>query len=125
MGMGRGPADPKKKKIINKIYKNKYSDKLINKFNNIYMVPLKKKYKWGTNNLYNYSAKNKIHPTYVQKILSEKRYNKKDYFEILKNLKNQDAKKFNPFKLIASTNIYSNKPLGTWRPSKYLKIKKF
>ena len=41
------------------------------------MVPLKKKYKWGTNNLYNYSAKNKIHPTYVQKILSEKRYNKK------------------------------------------------
>ena len=48
---------------------------------------------------------------------------KRLFVVILKNLKNQDAKKFNPFKLIASTNIYSNKPLGTWRPSKILKDK--
>ncbi len=123
MGMGRGPGNLSSEKIVNNLFKSKYKNLQIKKFNKKFMEPLKKKYKWGTNLYYKFSAKNKIHPTYVQKLLLDKRYDKNNYLKILENLKKVDAKKFNPFKLIASSNIYTDNIKSAWQPINDLKDK--
>ena len=77
---------------------------------------LKKKYKWGTNKFYRFAAKNKIHPSYIQKMLSDKRYLKKDYVKMLMILKKQETRKFNPLKIITEKNTYNLNPNGKWKP---------
>ena len=37
----------------------------------------------GKNSLYNFSAKNNIHPTFVQRLLSEEKFNKSHTLKIL------------------------------------------
>ncbi len=111
-GMGRGPGNLKTEDIIK--YKNK-----ANKENNhipkkikVYFNNLKKIYKWGKNRYYFLAAKHKIHPTYIQKILSDKRYKKNEYLQIINQLKKIDTKKFNPYKLINSSFFLSEKATG-------------
>ena len=123
-GMGRGPGNLKTEKILK--YKNNYNyfkknnvSKTILKF----FLKLKKNYKWGTNKYYKYAAKNKIHPTYIQEILSDERYKKSNYKKILKNLKETESRKYNPFKLISPKNILISKGKGRWSPFKEINRK--
>ena len=51
---------------------------------------------WGTNLYYYLSAKYKIHPTYIQNMLSEKRYEENEIMLAIENLKLQKCKSFNP-----------------------------
>jgi len=105
-GMGRGPGNTKTEELIKYFQdsshvKNAAIQKLYLKFSK-----LKMKYKWGTNKYYNLSGKYKIHPTYVQTMLSDERYKKNDYISAIKYLKNKTAKTFNPFTLLSAFNIY-------------------
>ena len=111
LGMGRGPGNLKTEEIINhsKVEKNKYLIKKLIKEN---FSPLKKKYKWGSNLYYRLAAKFKIHPTYIQEMLTDKRYKKNNYLQIIKNLSRNDSTKFNPFKLISPQNVYIKDPIG-------------
>jgi len=123
-GMGRGPGNLRTEKILQKVpgYKiSKKFRKVQNKF-----VKLQKNYKWGPNQYYKFAAQKKIHPTYIQRILADKRYVKNDYKKIFGSLSKIDSKKFNPFKLINSIyfdNSTKNKK-GSWSPEKLLKDKK-
>ena len=67
---------------------------------------MKRKYKWGTNEYYRLSGKYKIHPTYIQTMLSDPRYKKFDYMNAIRYLKNKSAKNFNPFTLLSAFDIY-------------------
>jgi hypothetical protein len=69
---------------------------------------LKKKFKWGPNKYYFFSGKNKIHPTYVQMLISDKRVKKKNFIKILKNISINKSKKFNPTQLKTSIIFYKN-----------------
>ena len=86
-----------------------------------YFKKLKKIYKWGSNKYYSLAAKNKIHPTYIQKILSDDRYKKVEYLQIIHQLKKIDTRKYNPYKLINSSFFISNKPFGRDEPKKIFK----
>ena len=120
-GMGRGPGNLKTEEIL------KYSNfcKKTEKFNNILktFLKLKKFYKWGSNIYYKMGAIKKIHPTYIQKILNDNRYKKKEYKKIINELGASDTSKFNPYKLINSAYFISNKPKGSFVPSNILKKK--
>ena len=123
-GMGRGPGNLRTEKIINYLKgfrSSKDFKKLLSDFQK-----LQSYYKWGPNKYYEYAAKNKIHPTYIQRILSDKRYVKNDYKQIFGSLSKIDSKKFNPFKLINSIyfNDNTNNKKGSWSPEKLLKDKK-
>lgn len=108
-GMGRGPGNLKTEDIL------KYSRdcKESREFNHIkkYFLKLKKQFKWGTNKYYFYAAKNKIHPTYIQNLLSDKRYSKIEYQNILSSLANSGSKKYNPARLINSRYFLTKKKL--------------
>ncbi len=99
-GMGRGPGNLKTEDILT--YLNNY--KKTKNFTKLksYFESLKKIYKWGPNKYYRLAAINKIHPTYIQRILSDKRYNQIDYLRIIKSLSRSDTKKFSPNRLINS-----------------------
>lgn len=119
LGMGRGPGNTKTEALLKSLkIKGSSNLKHIYGLRNKFFNVLKKKYKWGTNKFYKFAALNRIHPTYIQEILSDSRYKKKDYQNILNNLKQTDSRKYNPFKLITPKNIYIGKPKGKWDPYK-------
>ena len=76
--MGRGPGNLKTEDIIK--YTSQYKSTKKFKLTKLYFDNLKKEYKWGPNKYYKFAAEKKIHPTYVQKILSDNRYKKNEYF---------------------------------------------
>lgn len=111
LGMGRGPGNTQTEQLIKYFYGNnsdtfKKIKKISLKFNS-----LKKKYNWGTNKYYWLSGKYKIHPTYIQMILSDKRYDNFNFLEIINNLKKQKANKFDPNEFFAALNFFKNKPI--------------
>ncbi len=121
-GMGRGPGNLKTEDIIKHTGQFKSTKKF--KSTKSYFEKLKKKYKWGPNKYYKFAAEKKIHPTYVQKILSDNRYKQNEYFEILNSLSNLNSKIFNPSKLDNSTYFISDiKKEGAWNPKSVFKGK--
>ena len=105
-GMGRGPGNTKTEELI-KFFedKNRNKEKPIKNLLTIFLK-LKKKYKWGTNKYYHLSGKYRIHPTYIQTMLSDPRYKKFDYMNAIKYLKNKSAKSYNPLSLLSAFDIY-------------------
>jgi 4-hydroxy 2-oxovalerate aldolase len=73
-GMGRGAGNLKLEELLKK-EKKQEEYKLIKNFIKNRMCDLKKKYNWGTNLFYKISAKNNIHPTFIQRLMEEKKYN--------------------------------------------------
>ena len=121
-GMGRGPGNLRTEVILR--YYNIFrflNKKNINKSTLNFFLSLKKKYNWGKNKFYAFAARNKIHPTYIQQILSDERYLKNDYNKILSALSKLDTKKYNPNKLVNSAIFLSNSTSGTWAPKSVLK----
>ena len=100
LGMGRGAGNAKIEDLIRKLKKEK-PNKIYNLIESDF-VKLKKKYKWGSNKYYNLAGKYRIHPTYIQTILNDKRYKKFDYIKIINNLKKINASKYNPNELMYS-----------------------
>jgi 4-hydroxy 2-oxovalerate aldolase len=109
LGMGRGPGNTKTEELVKSIYGNSSKTtreikKLLPEFN-----LLKKKYNWGTNKYYWLSGKYKIHPTYIQMLLSDNRYKNFNYTEVIQNLKKYKASKYNPNTLYLAMDFYQNK----------------
>lgn len=120
-GMGRGPGNTKTEYLILEL--NRKKEYLINLFNLIkkYFDPLKEKYKWGSNPFYYYAGMNSIHPTFVQEMLSDSRFDIEDIYNNLKNLSTIGGKKFSK-ELIALGKISYRKIIkGDWEPNKVLK----
>jgi 4-hydroxy 2-oxovalerate aldolase len=122
LGMGRGPGNLLTEKILK--FKSEKNIKYINQLNYIFFNSLLKKYNWGPNKYYKYAAINKIHPTFVQEILSDKRYTTKDYMRILESLKDKETKKYNPNKLFTPNNIFFGKASGSFLPINFFIGKK-
>ena len=100
MGMGRGAGNLKLEKFLVS-QKKTFNKKILNLFLKKYMVPLNKKYKWGKNKYYKYSAKNNIHPTFVQRFLEEKKFQTKHILKMLQFLKKNKATQYD-------MNIFDN-----------------
>ena len=87
MGMGRGAGNLKTEDLLKKIAKHN-SKNHVPKFINSSMIKLKNYYNWGPNKFYKLSAILKIHPTYVQEMLSDERFPNNKIFNILHRIKN-------------------------------------
>ena len=107
-GMGRGAGNTITEELLKKLKKNNFNkidQKLINKFK-----VMKQKYKWGPNKIYEIAADYKIHPTYVQLLLTGKPFveYRNNVLEVLKNLKTSSSK-FEINKLYLALNKNSKK----------------
>ena len=118
-GMGRGPGNLQTEYLvieiaeIKKIFLNlKPLLSIINK----HFKPLQKVYEWGINPYYYLSAKNAIHPTFIQLMLSDPRYDEEDILTVINNLSKSGGQKFNLQSLEDGRNFYKSKPNGSWSP---------
>ncbi len=110
LGMGRGPGNVKTELLCSylnftKLKKNNliFLTDIVDK----YFSALKKKYMWGTNLYYYLSANHRIHPTYIQNMLSDERYEDNEMILAIENLKKQKCKLFNPTVLKNSKKFFN------------------
>ena len=120
-GMGRGPGNTKTEYLILEL--NRKKEHLINLLNLIknYFEPLKEKYKWGSNPFYYFAGLNSIHPTFVQEMLSDTRFDSEDIYYNLNNLSTVGGRKFSKELISLGKNYYRKINKGDWDPSKVIK----
>ncbi len=125
-GMGRGAGNTKTEILSLEIAKLRNRDFNISALMSIIdsvFLPLKEKYRWGSSPYYYLSGMYGVHPTYVQQMISDKRYSDEDIIAALDHLKNVNAKHFSETELGISRNFYKGKPRGSWSPKAVFKNK--
>ena len=78
--------------------------------------PLQSKYCWGKNPYYYLSGKYGIHPSFIQEMLSDSRYDDEDLLTVIDNLRKVGGKKFSIQALESGRNFYKGEPSGSWSP---------
>jgi 4-hydroxy 2-oxovalerate aldolase len=125
-GMGRGPGNAQTEYIILALASYRKSQgnyikllELIDK----YFKPMKNSFGWGINPFYYLAGQYGIHPSYVQEMLQDKRYNAEDILAVIDFLRINGGKKFSLNTLVSARSFYSGKPYGKWDPKTLLKDK--
>ncbi len=123
-GMGRGPGNAQTEYISIELddYRNLNTNKtkLLKLIRN-HFKSLKEQYGWGINSYYYLAGKYNIHPTYIQKMIIDTRYNEEDIVSVIDHLKERGGDKFNPDVLETARHFYSDEEKGTWEPEKVIK----
>jgi 4-hydroxy 2-oxovalerate aldolase len=125
-GMGRGAGNIKTEFALLQFskYVKKNSDislllKLIeNKFD-----IMKQKYQWGTNPYYYLAGQHKIHPTFIQSMLSELKLEPLEMLSAIDNLKSEEGRNFNRNLIEVGKKLYKGKTKGSWNPFNLIKGK--
>jgi 4-hydroxy 2-oxovalerate aldolase len=122
--MGRGPGNAQTEYLDIELdsYRklNTSKTKLLKLIRN-HFRPLKEQYGWGINPYYYLAGKYNIHPTYIQKMITDTRYNEEDIVSVIDYLKEQGGGKFNPDVLETARHFYSDETKGTWNPENAIK----
>jgi len=120
-GMGRGAGNVKTELLAIEISQLRGANcnmkpimaLIANSFN-----PMKDKYGWGTNPFYYLSGINSVHPTYVQEMMADTRYNEDDIIAVIEHLGKKGGNKYSKNILGEARNYYPAKPQGNWSPVK-------
>lgn len=118
-GMGRGPGNARTEELmieLAEIRGQKTHMKPMMKLIREFFGPLKKTHDWGTNPYYFLSGKYSIHPTYVQKMLSDPRYTDDDIIAVLEHLRTLGGQKFSDAVLEEARAFYTSEARGAWDP---------
>lgn len=122
-GMGRGPGNARTEELVIELAERKdIQINLVPLMTVIreYFQPLKNKCGWGSNPYYYLSGKYGIHPTYIQEMLSDSRYDEEDILAVINHLRIEGGKKFSHDTLSNAREFYKGAPKGSWSPAKAL-----
>ena len=125
-GMGRGPGNAQTEYIVYALENfRKSTGSQIRLLESIrkYFKPLQNIYDWGTNPFYYLSGKYNIHPSYIQTMIGDQRFDENDILAVIEFLKTKGKKKFKLDTLEAARYFYSGFPKGSWKPSNVFKNK--
>ena len=122
--MGRGPGNAQTEELAIEV--EQLRDQRANLIPLMSLIrkefsPLKMKHGWGTNPFYYLAGKHGIHPTYIQEMLGDSRYNEEDIFAVIDHLRTKGGKKFSFSTLNVARHFYHGEPCGSWTPSKMMK----
>ncbi len=122
-GMGRGPGNARTEELAIELASVKGTKPnlvpllaLIRK----HFGPMQAEYKWGTNPYYYLSGKYGVHPSYVQEMLADSRYDEEDILSAIDHLKHEGGKKFSSNTLDSVRHFYRDSPVGQWSPREML-----
>ncbi|MBK5928167.1 aldolase [Rhodobaculum claviforme] len=122
-GMGRGPGNARTEELAIE------AEGLRNRRANLvplmglirkHFGPMKAQYGWGTNPYYFLAGKYGIHPTYIQEMLGDARYDEEDILAVIDHLRAEGGKKFSFNTLDGARQFYSGAPRGSWAPSEVM-----
>jgi 4-hydroxy 2-oxovalerate aldolase len=105
-GMGRGPACD----IVPLM-------RLIQR----YFHPMQSTCGWGPNAYYYLSGKYGIHPSYIQEMLGDTRYNIEDILAVIEYLRKEKRGGVSANTLDSARNFYHGEPHGTWQPDSLIR----
>lgn len=122
-GMGRGAGNVSTEslllELIDKNIKDtnlSYLQDTLKDFENLQEI-----HKWGPNLYYQFAANKNIHPTFVQTLLLDPRYDNNQIFEYLVNLSEVESSSFSIEELKKSIFGKNENYLGSWNPKDWLK----
>lgn len=124
-GMGRGPGNARTEELALELA-NRRPDRATSMSAIIDLVsedfgPMKAHYGWGTNPLYYLSGKYGIHPTYVQTMLSDRRFTTDDILGVLELLRQTGSgKSFKREILFDARQDAGGGGGGSWSPREFL-----
>ena len=122
-GMGRGAGNVTTESLLLEMKKLGHSYggiKSIHEIVEIFTL-LKDDFKWGPNLHYHYAANHNIHPTFVQNLLSNQRYDNKQVINALEFLSDRKTTSFSIETLHQSVYGNINDSSGTWDATSWLK----
>ena len=119
LGMGRGPGNTDIEELLISLMPN-YRDDInlipIINHSNKWFTELKEKYEWGKNRYYFLSGKYKIHPSYIQEMLSDSRYSSAEIVGAIDYLKNDENRIYNSHTLLKARAFFKGEPRGEDNP---------
>jgi 4-hydroxy 2-oxovalerate aldolase len=117
LGMGRGAGNAATEILLlelNQKFKTNYHPEALFGLVLKDFTPIQRQYGWGTNLLYHLAADNNIHPTYIQEMLADDRYETEDILQTIEFIKPMQSKSFQRNLLdLAKNGNYSDKD-GSW-----------
>jgi 4-hydroxy 2-oxovalerate aldolase len=123
LGMGRGPGNADIEELLISLMPN-YRDDLnlipIINHANKWFIELKEKYEWGKNRYYFLSGKHKIHPSYIQEMLSDSRYSSAEIVGAIDYLKNDENRIYNSKTLLKARAFFKGEPRGKNNPKEQI-----
>lgn len=120
-GMGRGPGNAKTEELAIEVAERRSDNRLLVPLFRLaadYFQPLQNKYKWGTNPYYFLAGKYSIHPTYIQEMLGDSRYDETDVLSVINYLRRVGGMKFSFNTLDTARSFYQGEAKGKWHPGK-------
>ena len=122
-GMGRGAGNVTTENLLIELNQRNLHKGNVKQLQNTVddFTKLQFKFKWGSNIYYHYAANNNIHPTFVQTLLSDNRYEKNQIFNSLEFLAKIKSTSFSDENLRKA--IYGKKFIskGVWKATNWLK----
>jgi 4-hydroxy 2-oxovalerate aldolase len=118
-GMGRGPGNARMEELVieaEALRGRRANAVPLMSLIRTYFGPMKNKHGWGTNPYYYLAGKHGIHPTYIQEMLGDARYDEEDILAVIDHLRVEGGKKFNFKNLEAARHFYRVEPTGKWSP---------
>lgn len=118
-GMGRGPGNARTEELaieLDAIRGGGASFVPLMELINGYFGPMKAQHGWGSNPYYFLSGKYNIHPTYIQEMLGDPRYNEEDILAVIDHLRKGDAQKYSAERLHGARDFYHSPAAGSWSP---------
>ena len=82
--------------------------------------PMKAQYRWGTNPYYYLAGKYGSHPTYIQEMMGDARFDDEDILAVVDHLRAEGGKKFSFDSLDSARQFYNGEPRGTWKPAELM-----
>ncbi|WP_271912220.1 aldolase catalytic domain-containing protein [Vreelandella alkaliphila] len=118
-GMGRGPGNARTEELAIELAERR--DKQVSMVPLMALLrkhfkPMQEHYGWGTNPYYYLAGKYGIHPTYIQEMLSDSRYDEEDVLAVIEHLRVEGGKKFSLNTLDAARHFYRGEAKGNWSP---------
>lgn len=123
-GMGRGPGNARTEELAIEVAAlRKANANLVPLMTLIrkHFGPMKEHYGWGTNPYYYLAGKYGIHPTYIQEVLGDARYDEEDILAVIEHLRIEGGKKFSFSTLDGARHFYRGEPRGTWAPASIMR----
>jgi 4-hydroxy 2-oxovalerate aldolase len=126
LGMGRGAGNAASEILLLEMVARgevKYSPQKLLEIIEMYFSPLKQIYAWGENFFYYMAGLHKVHPTYVQEMLSNDQYITTDVINVISSLDEETANSFSNTSLQSVIDVNYKNWKGSWDATDWVQNK--
>ena len=123
-GMGRGPGNARTEEVVIELPSSDGEQRNLVPLLSLirqHFGPMKAHYGWGTNPYYFLAGKYGIHPTYIQSMLGDDRYDEEDILGVIDHLHEAGGASFRSDLMNDARNYYKKDADGSWAPRSILK----